>query len=293
MRKTLTVNIPKPCHEDWSQMTPQEKGRHCKACEKTVFDFTAKTDEHIVKAFEQNLAICGRFKSTQLNRGLVLRRKEKNNYLSFIASSLFTFLVFGTQEIKAQNTPKITQTDSINHKHLKGKVVASILKEKVISGTVISEYDGLPLPGVNIVIKGTTTGTQTDFDGNYKLKVKSGQVLEFSFLGFETKEMRILQSRNNKLNVALEEDLMGDVVFVGMISTSSDTEYSYTNETVNYQIKKRKERTKNYFAFYKRKLQEEKTFQKLKRQQIRDGKIERTVVGKLLYSLSNIFRKKE
>ncbi|WP_157588794.1 hypothetical protein [Psychroserpens burtonensis] len=51
MRTTLIINIPKPCHEDWNQMTTQQKGRHCSSCEKTVIDFTSKTNEQIVKIF--------------------------------------------------------------------------------------------------------------------------------------------------------------------------------------------------------------------------------------------------
>ncbi len=57
---------------------------------------------------------------------------------------------------------------------------------KTVSGTVIAVTDQTPLPGVNVVIKGTTKGTQTDYDGKYTIEASKGDVLEFSFLGMKT-----------------------------------------------------------------------------------------------------------
>lgn len=51
-----------------------------------------------------------------------------------------------------------------------------------LSGTVLSKGDNMPLPGVSIVIKGTTTGVVTDFNGNYEIDVANGSVLQFSYL---------------------------------------------------------------------------------------------------------------
>ena len=58
----------------------------------------------------------------------------------------------------------------------------SFAQTKTITGTV-SDDTGGPLPGVNIVIKGTTTGADTDFDGNYSIQANTGDVLVFSFIG--------------------------------------------------------------------------------------------------------------
>lgn len=61
-----------------------------------------------------------------------------------------------------------------------------IAQEKEISGTV-TDRDGEPLPGVNITVKGASTGTSTDFDGEYSLEVEKGKILRFSIVGFEDK----------------------------------------------------------------------------------------------------------
>lgn len=63
-------------------------------------------------------------------------------------------------------------------------------QEMTITGTVTDE-SGVPLPGVNIVVKGTSNGVQTDFDGNYSIEAIKGQVLVFSFVGLQTAEYTV------------------------------------------------------------------------------------------------------
>ena len=65
-------------------------------------------------------------------------------------------------------------------------LIASIqlsAQERTISGVVTSSSDKLPIPGVNVVIKGTSTGAQTNFDGYYEIKANEEQILVFSFIG--------------------------------------------------------------------------------------------------------------
>lgn len=77
-------------------------------------------------------------------------------------------------------------------------------QEKTITGNV-QDSGGLPLPGVNILVKGTATGTQSDFDGNYSIKTSVGQTLIFSYIGFVTQEKPVT-AETNKLIVTLAED---------------------------------------------------------------------------------------
>jgi len=85
---------------------------------------------------------------------------------------------------------------------------------KSITGQVTST-DGLPLPGVSIIIKGTQKGTETDFDGNYRIDADAGDVLEFSSLGFKTKE--VVVASESVINIQLEEDIaaLNEVVLIG------------------------------------------------------------------------------
>ncbi|RED50035.1 SusC/RagA family TonB-linked outer membrane protein [Seonamhaeicola aphaedonensis] len=79
----------------------------------------------------------------------------------------------------------------------------SFAQEKTISGTV-SDNSGLPLPGATVLVKGTTTGTSTDFDGNYTISVNQGSVLVFSFVGYTTQEMTV--GASSTINVTMVED---------------------------------------------------------------------------------------
>jgi hypothetical protein len=80
-------------------------------------------------------------------------------------------------------------------------VQISFAQEKTVSGTVSDASD--TLPGVSVLVKGTTTGTDTDFDGKYSIKAKTGDVLIFSYVGYKTTERTIGSS--NTIDVTLEE----------------------------------------------------------------------------------------
>ena len=72
--------------------------------------------------------------------------------------------------------------------------------QKTVTG-VVSDSDGLPLPGATILVQGTTTGVTTDFDGNFSINVAEGQILEFSFVGYETAALAV--GAGNVINVTL------------------------------------------------------------------------------------------
>ncbi|MFT3911925.1 MAG: hypothetical protein QM737_21045 [Ferruginibacter sp.] len=65
----LKITIPKPCHENWDNMTPNQQGRHCSSCEKTVVDFTQMTEDEVKYFFinKRSERVCGRFSSAQLH----------------------------------------------------------------------------------------------------------------------------------------------------------------------------------------------------------------------------------
>ena len=93
-------------------------------------------------------------------------------------------------------------------------------QEKTVTGTVTD--DSGPLPGVSILIKGTLTGTETDFDGNYSLKVNTGDVLVFSFVAMATQERTV--GTSNVIDVRMIADnVLEEVVVVGYGTQSKRT----------------------------------------------------------------------
>lgn len=99
-------------------------------------------------------------------------------------------------------------------------VQLSFAQQKTITGNVTDDT-GLPLPGANIIIKGTSTGTQSDFDGNYSISASVGQTLTFSYVGFDTKEVKVGSS--NQINVTLAPGSELDEVVVTGYSTRNQT----------------------------------------------------------------------
>ncbi|UCS94040.1 TonB-dependent receptor [Echinicola marina] len=94
------------------------------------------------------------------------------------------------------------------------KLTNTIIQDRNISGLVVDK-SGESLPGVNIIIKGSTKGTITDLDGKFSIEASNDDILVFSFLGFTSKEVSV--GNQDFLNVTLEEDLsdLDEVVVVG------------------------------------------------------------------------------
>ncbi|WP_344740234.1 SusC/RagA family TonB-linked outer membrane protein [Gaetbulibacter aestuarii] len=110
-------------------------------------------------------------------------------------------------------------------------VQISFAQEKTISGTV-SDATGLPLPGATVLIKGTSTGTSTDFDGKYSIKAAQGSTLVFTFVGYTTREVAVGSS--NTINVTMEEstESLEEVLIVGY-GTSTKQAFAGTVKTVD------------------------------------------------------------
>jgi len=273
MTPKFKISIPEPCHEDWSKMTPTEKGRYCKACSKEVIDFTHFSNEALHKRITQGESLCGRFLPHQLDTPLTIERKKNSISFSKIAATLALPLsvistnISNAQESKPKteqtiNTSKTYTSLGIGMQHRPLKPLTSTL-----SGTVTDE-SGLPLPGVNIIVKGTTRGTQTDFDGNYSISALKDEILVFSYLGFETIE-KTIKSNTTLLDVILDSDnYQGELIYLGgfniveVKSHKIDPEFLEEQRAHRAKLKKARE---NRVRFMTRKAKERKEARQLKR----------------------------
>ena len=139
---------------------------------------------------------------------------------------IYYFTVLDTHLLKQTN---MTKNQSLNSKKMRlpkqfcrlmllfSLVSVNVFAQEVktIDGTIRSTDSGTPLIGVNIVVKGTTIGVISDFDGNYSIKAGSDAVLVFSYIGFETQEINV--GGQTTINVSLVEDAskLDEVVVVG------------------------------------------------------------------------------
>jgi len=108
-------------------------------------------------------------------------------------------------------------------------VHVAFAQQKTISGTV-SDENG-PLPGVNVLIKGTNSGTQTDFDGNYSIQANVGDVLIFSYVGMTSVEKTI--GASNTIDVVMSGSNVLEEVIVTAYGTSTKAAFTGAADVVN------------------------------------------------------------
>ena len=124
-----------------------------------------------------------------------------------------------TRLTKSNYYSKIMET-KLNYFFKKNILLVFILScfvgfaQQTVTGT-ISDQDGVPLPGVNVVIKGTNTGTSTDFDGNYSITADEDDTLVFSFVGFLNQEVKVGTSTSLDVSLELGSSELEEVVITG------------------------------------------------------------------------------
>lgn len=106
MPKAVQIHIPQPCHENWHNMTPNEQGRFCGSCQKTVIDFSAMSDKELLEyiANVSGYTACGRFSNDQLNRTIKTTENKRRFSWAYVWNILLaTFMI---TEANAQVCPK-------------------------------------------------------------------------------------------------------------------------------------------------------------------------------------------
>ncbi|OXA89172.1 TonB-linked outer membrane protein, SusC/RagA family [Flavobacterium hibernum] len=190
MTNKIKISIPEPCHENWHEMSPTEKGKFCSSCQKNVIDFTKSSDREIILAFKKEEKLCGRFRISQLDREMIIPKEKKSIWI-VAAASLIAFLGLGNQTAKAQGKIKIEQTENkqINDSKSSNK------KLKIYTGIVYDEQN-FPLPSVNVNNKRKNSTTYTNFDGTFSIMAKKGDVLTFTFLDYDQVKFKVMDETN-------------------------------------------------------------------------------------------------
>jgi len=207
MPKSLRLNIPEPCHENWQQMTPREQGRFCGSCQKTVVDFSMMSDQEVLNYFlKADHKVCGRFAEDQLDKELLITEKKKRFSWAYVWNVLLaTFLLTETNAQVKGKVKKPVRTITRTAPRMVGEVVPNMVLDPVeevipvtIKGKVIDSKNNQPVIGASIRIRNTSGGTKADTLGNFQLHIekKDSLVLEFSAIGYET-QTRVIDALTN------------------------------------------------------------------------------------------------
>lgn len=145
------ISIPKPCHEDWNKMNPNNEGKFCNSCSKTVVDFTKMSKEEIHTYFKQKSGenTCGHFYASQLEVSETSKPSVFKRINYFATLFLGLFLPLSSCEKTLTGEPAVIEKDSVSKiektttgvplvhpdslKSLKGKVK---LPDKLVNGNV-------------------------------------------------------------------------------------------------------------------------------------------------------------
>ncbi len=113
----------------------------------------------------------------------------------------------------------------------------SLAQDRTVSGQITSSEDGSTLPGVNVVVKGTTQGGVTDMDGNYKITVpEEGGILVFSFIGLESQEVEIGNRSVIDVQMASDVQQLGEVVITGVAGETDVRKLAFTVGKVDNEL---------------------------------------------------------
>ena len=220
--KQVQLSIPTPCHEDWQAMLPEEKGRFCLSCQKTVIDFSTMSDAEVLKHIaNSSKSICGNFAPDQLDRQikeLPLRKKNVFRYAWNMAAAFLIFSTKTTAQVKPAKDNIVcgpannAQEDGI--RLLRGQIVSSIILKGRVTDTL-----GNPVVAASVWVNDSKEGVATDKEGYFTIISHSYTypvTLRTTSIGFMYNETIITNEKNTgNIAIQLKKDTLpwlGEVV---------------------------------------------------------------------------------
>lgn len=207
MKKTVySFSIGSSCHESWQQMSATEQGRFCLNCQKEVIDFSSLSDEEVIGVMEKaGGSVCGRFRTSQLNRPMTMlsHNVRRPSSLRAVIAGIVMLTVLHTaheaeasslKPLKAQlmqdreGSPQAIEGDSTN----------------IYRGRVLSEVDSLPLTDAYVWFN--NTNYPVDITGRFELQIPDSLVGEnFHFDIIHLSGAMVVQVEPKDFNDAKEQ----------------------------------------------------------------------------------------
>lgn len=223
MKQQTLLHIPTPCHEDWNQMTPQQQGRFCSSCQKTVIDFSVLSDNQVLNIMSKATGnVCGRFQNDQLNRPLQPQHQPAKRNFKWLMATLAS-LWLSNKSMAQGLVGKITvspqpavKTDTVKTKVLYKKVT--------LKGKVTDEL-GQPIAHANLFCREYNARTTADSNGMFQLVIRNVKSKQLPMLvtstGYQDKPLNLyLDGKEQQLHILMSflTDTLEDVVVIGYLA---------------------------------------------------------------------------
>lgn len=219
------IFIPKPCHENWNKMTPEEKGRFCDVCSKVVKDFTHMPTHEIVDSLKHSEGdVCGRINIKQLSP--INHQQRFTFWLKGVVLGKAMYPIMALLGISFLNKKAQAQT---HHYPLKGKVAVNNFhtNTKKLTLVVKSTVDNSPIKDAGItIISGVnrpTDGFRTDTNGRFSITIDQDDLIsntveiEILAAGYANKRVQIKLIKDiQTVEIKMENEIMmlGEMMFI-------------------------------------------------------------------------------
>lgn len=224
--KKIQISIPKPCSEDWSKMTPTERGRFCAMCTKEVVDFTKISDAQLVKYLSQSKnSICGHIRQNQLNRTIEALNEPKSQiqyrpwFERVLAATVFLFTL---GSVKGQSQPSVNEVSQNQVARLETQFEQTISKpdestshEIILRGIVLDSLNNEPLPFAQLVCRSSQVSGATDVNGQFELKFEFDEVPD-------SRVLEIFHTRFGKTEVTVTKEDFEKPILICLASTEKE-----------------------------------------------------------------------
>lgn len=207
----------KKCNQLWDQMEPNDCGRLCTKCDKTIHDFRGMSDREVaVKHAFSTEILCGIYDKQQLR----LPKRPKQGVPRLNVKALYVSLasLLLSEVVTAQNQPiKTEQSHPDSSQMARRPIETNPIKEQAVNSDSLIYFgqikadNGEALPYVTVFIQGTKIGVNSDFDGKYRIDLAQQfdsartAKLVFSCIGYATQVIMLEQGRNKHLDVTMTE----------------------------------------------------------------------------------------
>lgn len=245
MQQSIQLSIPEPCHQDWNKMTPNQQGRFCTSCSKTVVDFSTMSDTALMQYFEnlKDSNVCGRVYTDQLDRNIQPAAKPRKKifvYWQYIIA--FVMMLTKGQMAKAQGgiskgemkaITKIgdtilfpTQTPITNEIMVGGltskraRGIQELMADKIQEVQIVDSA-GLPIESASVTLFPANKTFVTDEEGfadmsHYPLT----DSIEVSAIGYTSSKLSVKSIKNARVILQKTTIVLEDVVIENSYSTS-------------------------------------------------------------------------